>query len=194
MVLAGTSERTKSGNAGEFSADDVYKVLSYRRRRYAVHHLKQIDEPVSVGDLAEQVSAWENSKPIKDLNSQERKRVYVSLYQSHLPTLAEMGIIEYNDERGIVELADGVKNIDVYIEVVPDRNIPWSVFHFGLAAAFSIILLFIRTGVSVFDQISILWVSVFAAAAYGIAAIAQALQQRRAKLGDEGPPPEVQEL
>jgi len=37
------------------------------------------DEPVQLGHLAEHIAAIENDKPIKALDSQERKRVYVAL-------------------------------------------------------------------------------------------------------------------
>lgn len=175
----------------ELSTDAAYDILSDKRRRYAIHHLKQAGNPVSVRDLAEQVAAWENGKSIAELDSQERKRVYVSLYQSHLESLDKKGIVEYDDERGVVTLTDSVEEADLYMEVVSDQNIPWSVFYLGLTAAFSLTLLLIWVGVGVFDRVSILKVSALAAGAYWIAAIAQTFQQRRAKLGDDGPPPEI---
>jgi hypothetical protein len=52
---------------------------------------------ITLSTLAEHVAARENSCTVRELSSQERERVYVALYQSHLDTLDE--IIEYNNDR-----------------------------------------------------------------------------------------------
>lgn len=53
-------------------------------------------------DIAEEIAAWENDIPVDQLRSSQRQRVYISLYQSHLPKLADYDVIEYNQARGIV--------------------------------------------------------------------------------------------
>ena len=60
------------------SGERLYGLLADRRRRYALHYLRQRGEPVTLRELAEQVAAWENAKPIEALDSQERKRVYIA--------------------------------------------------------------------------------------------------------------------
>ncbi|SEP11240.1 hypothetical protein SAMN04487948_114108 [Halogranum amylolyticum] len=66
-------------------------------------------------DIAAQVAAWENDKPIAQLTSDERQRVYISLYQGHLPKLDEKGIIEYNQSRGWVESTPLLKQLETYV-------------------------------------------------------------------------------
>ncbi|MCL7417722.1 MAG: hypothetical protein M8354_07780 [Halalkalicoccus sp.] len=62
-------------------------------------------------DIAEQVAAWEHDTTVQQLTSDQRQRVYIALYQSHLPKLADFDLITYNRSRGVVErtpLADQV--------------------------------------------------------------------------------------
>jgi len=52
-------------------------------------------------------SAQLDSAPEK-LTSRERKRVYVGLYQCHLPKMDGVGVIEFDKNRGTIESAGGV--------------------------------------------------------------------------------------
>lgn len=54
-------------------------------------------------DIAETVAASEHDTTVKRLTSDERQRVYVALYQSHFPKLDDIGVVRYNQSRGIVE-------------------------------------------------------------------------------------------
>jgi hypothetical protein len=173
------------------STEDVYEVLSNRRRRYAIHHLKQSDDPIDVSTLAEQVAAWENDKSPDELDSQERKRVYISLYQSHLPTLEKRGLVDYDDERGIVKLTDSIANAQIYLEVVPGENVPWSYFYLGVSLVSALLVGLRYLEVGVLENVSPLAVAVVITLLFGGSAVLQTIQTGRMKLGDEGPPPEL---
>ena len=175
----------------DLSSDVVYSLLADKRRRYTLHYLKQRREPAPVRDVAEQVAAWENGKPIEEITSQERKRVYIALYQSHLPTLDEEGVVEYDAERGMVELSASMADREVYLEVVPAGNVPWSFFWVGLVAADAVVLGLAWLDVYPFDLLSDLtWAGVILVT-FAAAAFAQTYQFHRMRFGDEGPPPEL---
>jgi hypothetical protein len=183
--------------APEFTGDDllsnkrVYDLLADTRRRYALHYLKQADATVQVRDLAEQVAAWENGKEIADLTSQERKRVYISMYQSHLPTLDKRGIVEYDDNRGTVALSESFLGQEIYLEIVPETSIPWSQFYIGLSVASLVLIGLVASDISFFVRIPELAVSLFIVSLFTVSALVQTRQQRRSKLGDDGPPPDM---
>jgi hypothetical protein len=84
------------------SLDVVFDVLRNSRRRLVITRLAEIDGPTTRGDLAEHIGGIENDKEPSLLSSKERKRVYVGLYQSHLPKMADAGAIQY-DDRGTVD-------------------------------------------------------------------------------------------
>ncbi|GGL58599.1 DUF7344 domain-containing protein [Halocalculus aciditolerans] len=120
------------GNDAPAGRDEVFGLLSNRRRRYALHACKRYETPIELGDLAEHVAAWEYEKEREQLDAAERKRVYTSLQQSHLPKMANAGMIEFeNHEITLTERAD---DLDVYLDVVPGNSIPWAEYYLGVGA------------------------------------------------------------
>lgn len=95
--------------------DDIFHILQNQRRRDSLRYLKKADDTVRMRDLAEQVAAWEHDTTLQALTSDERQRVYIALYQSHLPKLDEEGIINYNQSRGIVERTEEAAQLDPYL-------------------------------------------------------------------------------
>lgn len=104
---------TDSGGDGNLGAprsigkDEAFHVLQNARRRAVLRFLldRPDQEEFRMRNLAEAVGAWEHDTTVRQLSSDERQRVYIALYQSHLPKLDEYGIIRYNQSRGIVEPA-----------------------------------------------------------------------------------------
>lgn len=184
-------EQVSTEPAGGLSNDDVFDFLIDKRRRYVLHYLKQRREPVSVRELSEQVAAWENDKPIETLTSQERKRVYIALYQSHLSTMDDNGLVEYDRDRGMVELADAVSEIDIYMEVVPRNNIPWNTYYLGLAVADAVLIALAWFDIFPFRLVPDLGWAVVVLVTFGVSAFVQTYFSRRMRFGDEGPPPEL---
>ena len=96
--------------------DQIFEILKNKRRRFVLRYLAAAEEQVRLSELAEQIAAWENEKEVSQITSQERKRVYVGLYQCHLPKMDDMGVIEFNKPRGIVEPGE---NIDLVRQYLP---------------------------------------------------------------------------
>ncbi|RLN01390.1 hypothetical protein [Haloarcula sp. Atlit-7R] len=113
--------------------DQVFEILSNRRRRYVFHYLKQRDREVYLREVAEQVAAWENDKSTRDLSSAETKRVKTALHQHHLPKMDDRGFVQYDATRETVQLDENVADLEVYLDVVPGADIPWSLYYLGLA-------------------------------------------------------------
>ncbi|WP_231189370.1 hypothetical protein [Haladaptatus sp. DYF46] len=106
----------------QLSKDTIYHLLQVQRRRFALHYLQETTEPVVMSDLAEQVAAWEHGTTIGNLQSKERQRAYISLYQSHLPKLDEKGVIEYDQARGIVKRTGLTTHLDPYLTTCQTRQ------------------------------------------------------------------------
>ena len=161
----------------ELTQDLVFDILSSPRRRYVLYYLRTVGEPVALNDLAEQVAAWENETEVDELSDQERKRVYVSLYQTHIPKLDSVGIVDYDQQSGMVELTDRVHRIDDYLTETSEP-IPWQGFYMGLAAVSGVLLLLVWLGVGPFGQIPALVVGVVITAGLAISASAHYLYWR----------------
>lgn len=118
--------------AQSLSRDVVFQVLSNQRRRYALHYLRRHDEPVEIGELAMQIAAWENGVTKQEVTSQQRKRVYNTLQQAHLPKLDETGFLDYDPAHRTILLTDKAEKLAVYLELAPDNDLPWSEYFFVL--------------------------------------------------------------
>lgn len=114
-----TTETRGHGDANptELSKDELFHLLSNQRRRDTLQYLDDNNAPVNMRDIAEWIAAKENDTEISQLRSEERQRVYVALYQLHLPKLDARGVIEYNQSRGIVRRTALADYLDPYIDV-----------------------------------------------------------------------------
>lgn len=175
----------------ELSKDDIFEVLSNRRRRYTLHYLKQNGDAASLGDVAENVAAWENETAIESISSDERKRVYTSLQQFHLPKLDEQDVVEFDRRAGTVELADSAEEVDLYMEVIDRYDVPWSYYYLALTAVSGLFVAFSELGLPPFSSIPDLGWIAFVLVALGVSAIAHTVISRQNRLGSEGPPPEL---
>lgn len=122
-----------STNTDALSRDEVYDILSNGRRRYVIHLLREEGEPIPLSELSDRVAAWENDLPVSELTDQQIKRVYVSLYQTHIPKLEESNLVEYDKDSGQVSLTSTVSSLDAYLPEEDRREIPWQLIYLGLA-------------------------------------------------------------
>lgn len=109
------------GEDGPLSVDLVHELLKNERRRFVLDHLERAEGPVTMRDLSEAIAARENDKPVAAVTAAERKRVYVGLHQSHLPKLAEAGVVEFDEERDRISLGEHAGALDRYRPETADR-------------------------------------------------------------------------
>lgn len=185
--VSGTDDETADEALGHEAA---YEVLSNARRRHVIHYLLQRDCPVAIRDLSRQVAAWENGIDPDDVTSQQRKRVYTALHQSHLPKLVDTGVVDYDKARGTIAPTDRVADLRVYMEVVPEHEIPWSVYYTGLGLVLGGAALIAALGVFPFDLLSGFGWAGLTAALFVISGLVHTYTSRQHELGSEGPPPE----
>ncbi|WP_458188072.1 DUF7344 domain-containing protein [Haladaptatus sp. NG-WS-4] len=182
------SNRSQEQRATPLSRDMVFDVLKNQRRRYALHYLKQAEESVQLSDLAEQVAAWENDITVDAISAAERKRVYTALYQSHLPKLDDAGIVDYNQNRGIVELAAAAEQLDPYLETNTRDDISWCMWYLGLAATGFVVLTAAWLEVPPLAGVSDIGLALLVVLAFTIVAIAHTYDARRPSTTGEHAP------
>ncbi|WP_136590117.1 DUF7344 domain-containing protein [Salinigranum halophilum] len=101
----------------ELARDTLFELLKNQRRRDALQYLKDNDGWATLSDMAEHIAAKENDLPLEGINSKQRKRVYIGLYQCHLPKMADAGVVDYDKNRGTIELRDLAAQLYPYLEV-----------------------------------------------------------------------------
>lgn len=99
--------------------DDAMGVLTNPRRRRAIRWLDEYEGewPVTIRELTDELSTMEYGP---GYTTQERKRVYVSFYQTHAETLEEAGVIEVVD-RNEFEPADALPYLVDLLEAAEER-------------------------------------------------------------------------
>jgi hypothetical protein len=117
------SDETDSDRSTDaaLTKDTLFELLKNQRRRDALAFLKATDGRTTLSDMAEHIAAKENDVPVEAINSKQRKRVYIGLYQCHLPKMADAGIVDFEKNRGTIELCALATQLDPYLDG-PERG------------------------------------------------------------------------
>lgn len=106
----------------ELTLDNIFEILTNKRRRMVIEYLRSSDKAVSLSELADRIAATENDKPVDELSSEERKRVYVGLYQAHLPKMESAGILDVDNERNHVSLQPEASQLYPYLDLSGNQD------------------------------------------------------------------------
>ncbi len=175
-----------SGDVSTPDRDEIFTVLSNERRRYALQYLKNHDdEAVDLGDLVDYIAARENDTTVAALDYKQRKRVYSSLRQTHLPTLSDCNVIDYEEDRGTITLNGAAREVQMYLEYVPKHDIPWCYHYLGLAIVLGGIGALTWASVYPFGGLSGLALAAITTAVFGISAVVHTAYTKRNTLGSE---------
>lgn len=175
------------------TTEEAFEALSNRRRRFVIRLLADGQADIELRELSRRVAAWENDKPVERVTATERRRVYNALQQFHLPKLDEQGVVDFDERAGVVELTPAAEDIDIYLEVVEGRDIPWSQFYLGLAAVDLGLLVAASVGTFPLTLISGIGWGIFVATTFLVSAFVHTYVNRtEMRLGDNEKPLEVE--
>ncbi|WP_331233261.1 DUF7344 domain-containing protein [Natronorarus salvus] len=107
----------------QLDRNKIFDVLKNQRRRYVIRYLSEREGPVELRDMAVAMAEWENGNDY--ISHKDRKRAYVSLYQTHLPKMSEYGVIEYDQPRGTIEPTPRLEQIETYLDISPGNTFLW---------------------------------------------------------------------
>ena len=175
----------------DLSKGDVFEVLRNQRRRYVLHYLKGDGGPVELGDLAQQVAAWEYETTTDGVTPAQRKRVYTTLQQTHLPKMDEVGILTFDADRGVIESTDRTHDISVYLEIVPGHEFAWRELYLSLGAISCALVAALWLEIYPFTALSDLTWAGIVAVTVTATAIAHIYHERNMRLGHGDQPPEL---
>lgn len=142
----------------ELTQDAVFDLLSNTRRRFVINYLLRQDEPVTIQQLSRDLAAWEFEVDPEDLSDQQEKRIYVALYQTHVPKLADAGVVEYDAESSLVEISDVATQLQPYIDEDTRRGRPWPWYYLGVTAVGVVLAAGVWAGLPLLGQLSLVHV------------------------------------
>lgn len=95
--------------------DTIFHTLSNERRRSVIRVLHGRDA-MTVRDLTGAVAGIEYGVDPDQLDYRQRKRVYTSLVQTHLPSMASYGLVEYDKDRGVVTAERSLDTFESFLD------------------------------------------------------------------------------
>lgn len=194
--MSETSLQTSGGDSlGEdgsgVSREQVFDILSNRRRRHTLHYLRQHDRPVELRELSTQLTAWENGTTLEEVTHDERKRLYTALRQIHLPKMDNAGVLDFDAARGVIESKPAMEDVEIYLDVVPAREIPRSEFYLGLSAIAVALTVSVWVDLPPFGALpDTAWMALVAALFFLSAAVDVYYDAKR-RIGSDNSPPDV---
>jgi len=168
----------------------AFQMLSCRRRRHVLHYLRQNDGSATLRTLSRQIAAWENETDSEEITYQQRVRVYTALRQSHLPKMDDGGVVEFDPDRSTVVLTDAARQLDVYLDVVPHDDIPWSSYYAGLGVLCMTFAALVAVGLPPFSVLAGGLGALLFSTLFFASGVAHVIHDRRMQVGVEGPPQE----
>ena len=112
---------TEAANAAVsgISTTEIHSILSNKRRLFLLEELVAIaGQEAEFNDLVDAVAERELGITPDDPSwSDERKKVRVSLYQTHIERLRDAGVVDYERKTGLIELGEHADEILPYLDV-----------------------------------------------------------------------------
>ena len=106
-------------DVGGDQQDGLFDVLSHSHRRFILRYLRAADTPLSVNEVARELVAWKDPLSAADQLSNSRATpVEISLVHSHLPKMAEAGLIRYDETRQTVTLGDHTEEVRAHLQAM----------------------------------------------------------------------------
>ncbi|SER67182.1 hypothetical protein SAMN04489841_4262 [Natrinema salaciae] len=175
----------------QLTKGEIFEVLRNQRRRYVLQYLKQDDRPVELGDLAQQLAAWEYDTTLEGVTPAQRKRVYTTLQQTHLPKMDTTGILRFDSDRGVIEPTDRTRDISVYLEIVPGREFAWRELYLSLGAISCALVAALWLEIYPLTFLSNLTWTAAIAVTFTVTAAVHIYHERNMRLGHGDQPPEL---
>lgn len=117
--------------------DDIFDILSNSRRRRLLYYLEKRDGSAELRELARLIATAESDSDTEEVPSDAIRRVYISLYQLHVPNLQEFGLVEYDEDTTLVSMTE---RVDEMFELFVMKTSPWPRYYVAIALGGAIFL------------------------------------------------------
>lgn len=100
--------------------DELFDLLSNWRRRFVVRLISMVDRDdyLTLDSLTRQLMLLETGADHPDdVGAQARKRVYISLYQWHLPRLDDAGLVDHDGDRNVIRPTDDTRPVGDWLRM-----------------------------------------------------------------------------
>jgi len=119
-----TDRAMTDGGTRPLELQEIYDILADSRRRRCVEYIAD-HGPADISDITDHIAKLEIGD---DASGQPRKRVYIGIYQNHLPGLVESGVLErfdreYSPGPNFEQVLDAIEQVEgVYENHSPEDD------------------------------------------------------------------------
>lgn len=96
--------------------DRLFRTLSDYRRRHVLTYLSRNGDWTPLSTVAEYIVTRELGLS-PELVPEEWKRLYLTLFHTHVPILVELGYVRYDRERDCVRGTPAIDRVDPFLEL-----------------------------------------------------------------------------
>lgn len=105
------------------STDTVLELLAHRFRRELIFCLRTYEEPLAVADVADEIAiATNGGTPLTEIDPETVAEIYMELYHTHIPRLADHGVVAYDQDRDLVALSENADQLNPYLELATEMG------------------------------------------------------------------------
>lgn len=138
----GSVERTETSPIPQAMADTqdgahdrVFELLANPRRQLLLRNLAERGGGAPLRDVSRVIAAQETGTDPEEIDGDAVTRVYISLYQTHVPALQDGGLVEYDDEEKVVTLDEYPDEITEILKNWARRRRRWARYYLYVAYA-----------------------------------------------------------
>ncbi len=113
----------------------MFSLLRSSRRRWLLRTLDRCPSPLEFETLVDRLAAHEAGVGPSSVDRDDRAAVYASTHQTHLPTLEEAGVLEYDRAERTVSITDRGKWLARYTARAPGIGRQWDRLVLALAVS-----------------------------------------------------------
>ncbi|AEH37595.1 DUF7344 domain-containing protein [Halopiger xanaduensis] len=108
------------GTSTEFST--VLELCQDRHRRIVLAALAGEERSLTVRDLEHTIVKYNHHAPPEAVSEDESTRIRISLHHVHLPKLADLSLVDYDRERGLVEPTSRFDRLQPQLSAIIDAD------------------------------------------------------------------------
>lgn len=121
--------------------DERAVVLASPRRQLVLQYIYESDGAITLDALSRKIAAAESDFETRSVDADAVRRVYDTLYMTHVPVLIERGVVEYNYEEGMLRATDTLEDFVQQSDDSRDEQRRWFLYYMIPAVALTGVVL-----------------------------------------------------
>ncbi len=102
--------------------DALLDLCRDQHRRIVVATLAREKRSLTVNDLTEAIINQNHHVPVTEISEEDTREIRLSLHHTHIPKLADRSLIEYDQERQLVEPTSQFDQLEPQLSAIIDAD------------------------------------------------------------------------